>query len=101
MSSKNLDFDVNTNKILVNKASWLINKLFLSTIEKQLACNVSNNLDKAKLETENAINNLQINKLIKVYSKINNLTIMSINTQTDFIKINTKINGTLNMEFNK
>lgn len=96
--AKDLDFDVNTSNLLYNKASWLVNKLFLSSIEKNLTYNASEILEKSRIEAENAINNTKVSDMIKISGKINKLAVDNIYTETDFLKINTNITGNLNVE---
>lgn len=95
---KDLDFDVNTSNLLYNKASWLVNKLFLSYIEKNLTYNTGDMLEKARIETEKAINNTKINEMITITGKVNKLFIDNISTETDFVKVNTNISGSLNVD---
>jgi len=95
---KDLDFDVNTSNLLYNKASWLVNKLFLSYIEKNLSYNASDILEKSRVETEKAINNVKVNELVKINGQIKQLSVENISTETDFLKINTNITGNLSIE---
>ncbi len=95
---KDLDFDVKTSNLLYNKASWLVNKLFLSYIEKNLKYNASEVLEKSRIETEKAINNTKVNNMIAVIGKINKLAVENISTETDYLKINTNISGNISIE---
>jgi hypothetical protein len=95
---KDLDFDINTTNLLYNKASWLVNKLFLSYIEKNLTYNASDILEKSRVETEKAINNTKVNDMVTISGKINKLAVESISTETDFMKILTTINGNISVE---
>lgn len=96
--AQDLDFDVNTSNLLYNKASWLVNKLFLSKIEKNLRYNTTEILEKSRLETEKAINNTKVNEMISITGKIDQLQVENISTETNFLKINTHITGSIGVE---
>ena len=94
---QDLDFDVNTNSMLTQKAAWLVNAFFLKKIESKMRYAAGASLDEAKVKLENSLNTIKLDERIKISSKINNLTIESLNTDQDVIYLNANVAGSLNI----
>jgi len=101
LSVKDLVFDTKTNKVLINKASWLINEIFIKTVEKKLVYNTASDLQKAKKIAEQAINEIKLNELMTLHGHINEFKVNHLYTETDVIKLISCIRGNIRMDINE
>ncbi len=92
---QNLDFSTETNRALVNSASWLISKLFLKTIQQNARYDVSKDLIDAQAEIEKSLNTLSVSPLVKLNCKISKLNITNLIIQDNILIINVLTSGVI------
>jgi hypothetical protein len=98
--AENLDFDLNTSNLLANKASWLVNKLFLKTIQEKVKYSVGKNIDDAKVQLQDALDKFKIDDRVKLVAKIQEIHIDDINVGQDVIYLSAGLTGNLSVSIN-
>ncbi|NLE62516.1 MAG: DUF4403 family protein [Bacteroidales bacterium] len=96
--AENLDYDMNTDQLLRDKAAFLLNDTLLSSIRSKISYDVSREMDNAKQQTEQALGNIKIDESFRVIGKVNTMSVESINREADFIKINAVLSGSFESE---
>ena len=80
VSITNVDFDVNTNQYLLNKAADLLHKPMIKALEKALKAPIGEQLDKATTAARNAIQSVNLGDKATFNGYVNSVEIKGVYT---------------------
>jgi hypothetical protein len=94
---KDLNFDIETQNLILKKYQWLAKGTLLKKFEKALSFPVKNQIEQAKSTIKTFVDNRQINNYVKVMGEVEQIFPQSIDLIDDYFLINICTKGKLNM----
>lgn len=91
---ENFDYTLETGNMLKNKASWLLNKLFLQKIEEKMRYDLSPNLTQAKDALQQKLNEIPFAHGT-INGKIQSLSPTNLAFSNNVVRINMAVKGSL------